>query len=65
MKPDQLMDCEESMMSRPSISHNITSLVRNNSNCNIVMTNCNKNSSFNATKIENCAQNMVGRKGPI
>lgn len=59
------MDCEESMMALPSINHDITSLMRNNSNCNIVMADCNKNNSFNSTNIENYAQNMVGRKGLI
>ena len=59
------MDCEESMMALPSINPDITSLMRNNSNCNIVMSDCNKNNSFNSTIIENYAQNMVGRMGPI
>jgi hypothetical protein len=59
------MDCEESMMALPSLNHDITNLVRNNSNCNIVMSDCNKNNSFNSTNIENYAQNMVGRMGPI
>jgi len=36
--------------------------MRNNSNCNIVMADCNKNNSFNSTNIENYDQNMVGRK---
>ena len=54
------MDCDESMMAIPSINHDITNLVRNNSNCNIVMADCNKNSSFNSTNIENYTQNMVG-----
>jgi len=65
MKHGKLMDCEESMMAIRSINHDITNLVRNNSNCNIVMTDCNKNNSFNSTNIENYAQNMVGRMGPI
>jgi hypothetical protein len=65
MKHGKLMDCEESMMALPSINPDITNLVRNNSNCNIVMSDCNKNNSFNSTNIENYAQNMVGRMGPI
>jgi hypothetical protein len=32
-------------------------------NCNNVTTNCNKNYSLDTLKIENCAQNMVGREG--
>ena len=52
----KLMDCEESMMALPSINPDITSLMRNNSNCNIVMSDCNK------TNTENYDQNMVGRK---
>ena len=56
------MDCEESMMALPSINPDITNLVRNNSNCNIVMADCNKNNSFNSTNTENYDQNMVGRK---
>lgn len=65
MKHGKLTDCEESMMAIPSINHDITNLVRNNSNCNIVTADCNKNSSFNSTNIENYTQNMVGRKGLI
>jgi hypothetical protein len=65
MKHGKLMDCEKSMMAIRSINHDITNLVRNNSNCNIVMSDCNKNNSFNSTNIENYAQNMVGRMGPI
>lgn len=59
------MDCEESIMAIRSINHDITNLVRNNSNCNIVMSDCNKNNSFNSTNIQNYAQSMVGRKGLI
>ena len=59
------MDCEESMMALPSLNHDITNKVRNNSNCNIVRAECNKNNSFNSTNIENYGQNMVGREGPI
>ena len=32
-------------------------------NCNIVTTDCNVNYEFNSSNIENCARNMVGRKG--
>ena len=63
MKHGKLMDCEESMMAIRSINHDITNLVRNNSNCNIVMSDCNKSNSFNSTNIENYAQNMVGADG--
>ena len=63
MKHGKLMDCEKSMMAIRSINHDITNLVRNNSNCNIVMSDCNKNNSFNSTNIENYAQNMVGADG--
>jgi len=63
MKHGKLMDCEESMMAIRSTNHDITNLVRNNSNCNIVMSDCNKSNSFNSTNIENYAQNMVGAHG--
>lgn len=53
MKHGKLMDCEESMMALPSINPDITNLVRNNSNGNIVTADCSKNSSFNSTNIEN------------
>jgi len=53
MNHGKLRDCEESMMAIPSINHDITSLVRNNSNSNIVTADCSKNSSFNSTNIEN------------
>ena len=49
MKHGKLMDCDESMMAIPSINHDITNKVRNNSNCNIVMADCNNNGSFNST----------------
>ena len=41
------MDCEESMMATPRINHDITNIVRNNSNCNIVTADCNADSPFN------------------
>lgn len=65
MKHGKLTDCEESMMAIASLNHDITNLVPNNSNSNIVTADCNKNSSFNSANIENYTQNMVGRKGPI
>ncbi len=37
--------------------------IRAIANCNAVTTNCNANYSLNTSKTENCAQNMVGRKG--
>jgi hypothetical protein len=63
MKKDKLMDCEECMMAIPSINHDITNLVRYNSNCNIVTADCNVNYEFNSSNIEICAQYMVGREG--
>jgi hypothetical protein len=61
------MDCEENMMAIPSINHYITNLVRNNSNCDNVSTNYNMNYNMNypinTSNIENCAQNMMHRKG--